>query len=131
MTDERFAKHARLLRGAEFERVFAAKTSTADGQLVIHGATNELDRPRLGIAVSRSKGSAVVRNRWKRVIREVFRRLQHELPPLDLVCIPRPGAVPDFHRLVDSLPRLAARIEEKLRRSRPSAANRNPPGEVP
>lgn len=36
---------------------------------------------RLGVAASRAVGGAVVRNRCKRVLRELFRRHQHELPP--------------------------------------------------
>jgi ribonuclease P protein component len=50
---------------------------------------NTLGRSRLGIAATRKLGGAVVRNRAKRLVRELFR--QGEAPPgFDIVVIPRP-----------------------------------------
>lgn len=50
---------------------------------------NGLGRSRLGIAATRKLGGAVVRNRAKRLVRELFR--QGEIPAgLDIVVIPRP-----------------------------------------
>jgi len=123
MTHYRFPKRARLLRGHEFDRVFAARASAGDGLVVVYGAASGLDHPRLGLAVSRRTGSAVARNRWKRVLREAFRLTQGQLPALDLVCVPRAGAVPEFHRLVESLPALAARIDQKLHQRNQSAGS--------
>ena len=55
---------------------------------------NGLQHPRLGIAVSRKVlGSAVARNRFKRVVREHFRLMQHDLAALDIVVRARAGAV--------------------------------------
>ena len=49
--------------------------------------------PRLGLAVStRAAGTAVERNRLRRIIRESFRLRQHELPPVDIVVSARAGA---------------------------------------
>lgn len=120
MTDLRFPKRLRLLGGSEFRRVLAARSSTADNVLVVYGAANELQHPRLGVAVSRAVGSAVVRNLWKRALREAFRLAQHELPPLDLVVIPRSGAEPDVARIGLSLRSLAARLQQKLVSGQPS-----------
>ena len=36
---------------------------------------------RLGVIVTRKTGGAVVRNRWKRMIREMFRHGRELLPP--------------------------------------------------
>ena len=45
---------------------------------------------RLGLAVTRKTGSAVVRNRVKRVLREFFRLYQELLPPaVDMVVTPK------------------------------------------
>ena len=47
---------------------------------------------RLGLAVPRSVGSAVVRNRVKRVLREAWRRLLPDVPAgHDYVLVARPG----------------------------------------
>lgn len=51
--------------------------------LRIHRAANDLDHPRLAIALNRKTGSSVIRNLAKRRIREFFRRHQHELGGYD------------------------------------------------
>jgi ribonuclease P protein component len=49
---------------------------------------NELGTPRLGIAASQKIGNAVVRNRAKRLVRELFRS-HKPLIGIDIVVIPR------------------------------------------
>ncbi len=64
---------------------------------------NEERHPRLGLTVSKKVGNAVVRNRVKRVVREVFRRSHpFEGMGLDLVVIPR-AALPKPARMEDVL----------------------------
>jgi ribonuclease P protein component len=49
--------------------------------------------PRLGLSIAaRIIGTAVARNRIKRVVRESFRLNQHELPNVDIVVNARSGA---------------------------------------
>ena len=74
---------------------------------VIFSHPNGLPYPRLGISALRRSGpSAVVRNRWKRLVGEAFRLRRTELPEgIDLIVIPRPEAEPTLASLVDSLPR--------------------------
>jgi ribonuclease P protein component len=112
-----FSKHSRLLRACDFERVFAARCSVGNASLLVHGSANGLGHPRLGLIASRKWGGAVNRNRWKRVVREAFRLSQHQLPPIDLVCLPRGQTVPQLHRLLEFLPALAARIDERLQQN--------------
>lgn len=47
---------------------------------------NDMNKPRIGIVVSKKVvRHAHSRNYMKRVIRELFRRFQHEIPSVDLV----------------------------------------------
>ena len=110
-----FPKSARLLKSSEFDRVFSTRCRVSDRLILVYAIQNDLDYPRLGLTVSRKIGNAVVRNRWKRRIREVFRRLQNDLPRnLDLVVLPRQGAHPDVGQLEASLKTLAAKVSKKL-----------------
>jgi len=102
-----FPKSHRLLSKPDFDRVFAARRSKADARLVVYASENELGHARLGLVVSRKVGNAVVRNRWKRLLREAFRLVQHDLPPVDLVCLPRPACKPDLESLSLSLRKLS------------------------
>jgi ribonuclease P protein component len=111
-----FPKSRRLLKTAEFDRVFERRRSQSDGMLVLYACKNELGYSRLGLVVSRKAGNAVVRGRWKRCLREAFRLSQHDLPAgLDLVVLPRPGAVPMMPRVQSSLQSLADRLSRQLK----------------
>ena len=114
-----FPKNHHLRKDADFQRVYAARVYAADDVLVVNGCENGLDHPRLGLGVSRKVGNAVVRNAWKRRIREAFRLSRETLPAgVDFVVRPQKEAVLDIHAIAQSLPQLAARIARKLARSR-------------
>lgn len=70
----------RLTHNREYEAVYAAKMRKARGPLVLFIAPNGLPHHRLGLAVGRRAGGAVVRNSLKRRIREAFRHIRHQLP---------------------------------------------------
>jgi ribonuclease P protein component len=90
-----FARAQRLKQGRDFARTRQEGQRTAQGCLIANwrrlpdGAAT-----RLGVVTSRKLGSAVVRNRARRLLREAFRAHQHELAqPLDLVLVARPSIV--------------------------------------
>ena len=103
MSDAKFPKRFRLLRPSEFQRVFAAKNSSASAWIVLFGAPNEGGHWRLGLAVSRRVGNSVARNRWKRMLREAFRLQGNQLPAMDYVCIPRAQANPTLEQLLEAI----------------------------
>jgi ribonuclease P protein component len=70
----------RLSRGGEFRAVYDAATRVSVGPLLVYALPNDRDNARIGLAVSRRVGTAVVRNTIKRRLREAFRLLQHEFP---------------------------------------------------
>ncbi|MCG3084968.1 ribonuclease P protein component [Anoxybacillus sp. LAT_35] len=66
-------KKYRIKKNEEFQEVFKKGTSMANRQFVLY----VLDKPeqpyfRIGLSVSKKIGKAVVRNRVKRYIRQVF-----------------------------------------------------------
>jgi ribonuclease P protein component len=94
-----FPRTARLLSPGDFARVFALRRSAASGPLVLYAcpAVSAVQPARLGLSVSSRIGNAVVRNRWKRRLREAFRqvRARAALPVgNDFVIVVRSGAVP-------------------------------------
>ena len=76
-----FRKSQRIVAREDFDRVLSRKCFICKGMLRLYAAENELDRPRFGVSVSKTCGSAVARNRLKRFAREAFRLHQHEIPP--------------------------------------------------
>jgi len=108
--DERFPKADRLLRRSEFKKTGRRGTRRSSRHFVVYATPGEPRRARLGITVSRKVGKAHRRNRWKRRIREIFRRNKSEIPiGYDYVVIvkrPRTSHEPDFARLREELLRL-------------------------
>lgn len=114
--DERFPKRHRLRSQSEFDAVFFQNLFAADKVLVIQAISNGLSYSRLGLLIGRKVGNAVQRNRWKRVIREAFRKQRNQLPSgMDFVVRPRKGAVCDSQEVCQSLGRLAHRLANKIK----------------
>ncbi len=117
MLQQSLPPELRLRRQADFERVYRRRCSVADGLIVIYGCKSGLSHPRIGVSVSRRVGNAVVRNRWKRLIREAFRLSRAQMPEgIDLVVIPRRDAEPALDQIRKSFSRLAKRVKRRLER---------------
>ncbi len=88
-----FPRAARLRRSGEFAAVRRLGGRAVRGCLILNWHdTPAGHRPRLGVVTSRKVGQAVVRSRVRRLLREVFRRHQHDLRgPMDVVLVARPS----------------------------------------
>ena len=91
----------RLTRSEDFKRVRRSGKSYAHPLVVLIVQThdqrsNPTDQPRvkIGVAAGRTVGTAVHRNRAKRLLREAMRSLIPQISSnLDLILIARPGLV--------------------------------------
>ena len=83
----------RIRRRAEFQRVFDAGRRAHGRYLTIIAAPAPGPDSRIGIVASKKLGGAVVRNRAKRLIREMFRTQAGPERASDLVVIPKASAL--------------------------------------
>lgn len=117
-----YQQHEHLKRGVDFKRVYDRRRSASNDWLIVYACENGLAYSRLGLSVGRKWGGAVVRNRIRRLYKEVYRLSRDELPTgLDLVFIPRTADLPAFAEMLAALPRLvrnaARRLEPTERRT--------------
>jgi ribonuclease P protein component len=140
-----FPREVRIRRHSEFQRVFDRKLRVSDRWITLYGCRGEVPEKspetleshrrgrssickagatrvsggtlhaRLGIVAGRSVGNAVRRNRRKRLVREAFRHLRHELPAgTDWIVVLRAGPEPTVEQLQDSIRRLGRQLLGKM-----------------
>jgi len=84
----------RLTRSEDFKRVRRSGKSYAHPLVVLIVQTHDQPRLKVGVAAGRTVGTAVHRNRAKRLLREAMRSLLPTIASnLDLILIARPGLV--------------------------------------
>ena len=98
----------RLTRSEDFKRVRRSGKSYAHPLVVLIVQSNNQPRVKIGVAAGRTVGTAVYRNRAKRLLREAMRTLIPNIASgLDLILIARPGLVSatleDTHRALLNL----------------------------
>ena len=107
-----FPRTARLLSGTDFRRVYARGVRLRSGPLRLCALRRREGESRLGLSIGKRVGNSVVRNRWKRAVREAFRLNRHRLhAPHDLVVSVDWSAGPELSRsAAENLVRLIDRL---------------------
>ena len=89
--------------------VYKSGKAWVDNLVVMKALSNELEFSRCGFSVAKDVGKAVVRNRVRRLLREVV-RITSIKPGWDIVFIARPGAAnADYYDLKRSIGKLLLR----------------------
>lgn len=99
-----------LKQNCVFQRLYRTQ-GTVDGYLVLYARRNRTGVSRVGFTVSKKLGHAVVRNRTRRRLREVYRLNEDRLRPgYDIVIVARSRAVDaPFQKLTESFLKLAGK----------------------
>ena len=103
-------REERLTKPQQYSCVYSEGSSCADEFLALKAKPNHLEFSRYGISVSKRVGNAVVRNRVKRILREILRNTTIA-SGWDIILIARgPSAGVDFQRLEKSIIGLLSRM---------------------
>jgi len=77
-------------RNTDFKRLYSRGKSCPTSSLVIYTSRNKTENRRLGITVSKKIGKAVIRNRAKRRLRELYRLNEKNLKNgIDIILVAR------------------------------------------
>lgn len=124
----RFPRSVRLLRHADFERVYKmGRRHFSSSMTVFYLQRQDLTEPnaaglRVGFTVGRALGGAVQRNRIKRRLREAVRLTRPATQlPADVVINPKKIVLTaDFDALLNEVRQAFVIVEKKLAAPRPS-----------
>ncbi len=132
-TPVKFPRTARLLKHAEFRRVYEqGRRHFSTNLTAFFLALPELVGPRIGFTVSRALGGAVDRNRMKRRLRQATREAWNGFSsPVDVVVNPKKTVLKaEFAGLVEEMRRALAVVEKNVASGRVSGPPNLRPGKV-
>ena len=116
----------RIRRRPEFERIYREGTRIHGRFMTLFVMSNGGSAPRLGVAATRKIGTAVERNRAKRLSREVFRR-HDSIAAIDVVVVPRREMLDaPFIRIAADFDAALTRGRRQLSSTRVSRRGREP-----
>lgn len=101
----------RLKKDDDFKKVLSKKTRVSNKNFIIYYLPNEVGHVRVGISTSKKIGNAVVRNKTRRQIKTLLRKMLNYLSGYDLVIIVKKEYLEDdFHINGENLFQLLKKI---------------------
>jgi ribonuclease P protein component len=122
----RFTKQAKIVKTDDFSSVFNLRQRIANKHIVLRYRLNDKNNARLGLIVSKKIAKqAVNRNYMRRVLRELFRLNQHNLPAIDLVIqIQKAFAKAEFVEIEKEFELLMQKLASKPNTFKPKEVNK-------
>lgn len=110
-----FPRTNRIRSQQDFAEIYSARQRAGDRNLLLFAVLNQLGHSRLGVSVSRKNGNSAHRARKKRLIREAFRLIQHQIPKgMDLIVVPRAEVAAELKQYQHSMKRLSQKLYRRL-----------------
>ena len=123
----RFPAKMRLRLDRDFRKVYSGKQRVDLGFLTIYALRNSLTHTRIGVSLPRKVGTAVRRNRIKRLLREGFRLWQQQLPTsLDVVIVVRPHEPKPLKEYQEALLGAMRKLENRCMKLEPDQIQNHP-----
>ena len=101
MVSQKFEKNERLRLRNDFKKLFDSKGRSVNSYFVLVFRENNLGYSRIAVSIKRKFGKAVLRNKLRRQIKEIYRTNKSEFPQgYDFLFIPR-KALSNIYKNVD------------------------------
>ena len=111
-------KQHTLKKNSDFRRLYARGKSSVNPYLVVYSKKNGMNHNRIGFTVSAKLGNAVIRNRLRRQLREIYRLHLFELKGgKDVVIVARSRCIRGDYKKMDASFITACQELELLERS--------------
>lgn len=87
-------KKYRLRKNMEFKKVYSVGKNYWNRNFVLYAKKNKLDETRVGFTITKKHGNAVIRNKIRRRMKEIYRLNFHNIKDgYDLVFIPKRNVI--------------------------------------
>jgi len=96
-------KRYKLRKNMEFKKVYSGGKNFWNRNLILYIRKNKLEESRFGVTITKKIGNAVVRNKIKRRIKEIYRLNMYRIKDgYDLIFIPKKNVVDISYKELES-----------------------------
>jgi len=96
-------KKYKLRKNMEFKKVYSGGKNFWNRNLILYIRKNKLEESRFGVTITKKIGNAVVRNKIKRRIKEIYRLNMYRIKDgYDLIFIPKKNVVDISYKELES-----------------------------